>query len=62
MSNKSLVKEILSKDRKSHLLVLKTDDDTFVEIGQYPNKVILNHNEWSKLKDVLNTLEENTGD
>jgi hypothetical protein len=62
VSNKSIAKEILSKDRKSHLLVLETDEDIFVEIGQYPHKVILNSEEWNKLKDILNILEENTDD
>tara|TARA_Y100001973_G_C5158660_1_gene312284 strand:- start:1054 stop:1242 length:189 start_codon:yes stop_codon:yes gene_type:complete len=62
MSNEVIVQEILLKDRKSHLVVVKTKDDIFVEIGQHPDKVILNTVEWLKLKDVLNSLGEDTDD
>jgi len=62
VSKESVVQEILSHTRKSHVEVIETVDDTFVEIGQYPNTIILDEMEWMKLKDILNALKGNKND
>tara|TARA_B100000131_G_C18015417_1_gene572238 strand:- start:406 stop:585 length:180 start_codon:yes stop_codon:yes gene_type:complete len=58
MSNKILDKDILSNDRRSSVLVVNNDENgIFLEINQGVNKIILNDDEWVKLKNIINSIK-----